>query len=170
MRGTGKSKETGSTRIPFEDRYNHFAFPEPNSGCFIWTGNLSWNGYGTLKMGYKREGNRRTEWAHRAAYEYFVGPIPEGLDLDHKCRMRCCVNPDHLEPVTRGENTKRGLLPGMLRAQKAAQTHCKSGHPLSGDNLKMSVSGGRLCRACRKKWAYDAARVRRNMPRCLPTL
>jgi HNH endonuclease len=156
MKGTGKSKETGSTRIPFADRYNHFALPEPNSGCFIWMGNISWNGYGTLKIGYKKEGNRKTEWAHRAAYEYFVGPIPEGMDLDHKCRMRCCVNPDHLEPVTRVENTRRGNLFSVLKARAALQTHCKRGHALSGSNLRISTGGSRLCRTCRTMYATKA--------------
>jgi HNH endonuclease len=156
MKGTGKSKETGNVRIPFEDRYNHFAFPEPNSGCFIWMGNISWNGYGTLKTGYKSEGTRKTEWAHRAAYEYFVGPIPEGMDLDHKCRMRCCVNTDHLEPVTRLENTRRGNLFAVLKARAELQTHCKRGHILSGSNLRISTSGSRLCRTCRNMYATKA--------------
>src|ERR1700721_2858484 len=109
MYGTGKSRETGRTRIPFEDRYDYFTIPEPNSGCYIWLGYMEPNGYGKIKVGYKSEGTRRTTWAHLASYEHFIGPIPDGMDLDHKCRVRCCVNPNHLEPVTRKENVARGV-------------------------------------------------------------
>jgi hypothetical protein len=157
--GTGKSRESGSARIPFQDRYDHFTIPEPNSGCYIWMGNLSWNGYGSIKVGYKSEGNRKTEWAHRAAYEYFVGPIPKGMDLDHKCRVRCCVNPAHLEPVTRSENNKRGLLPSIIRARAASKTHCKRGHPLSGDNLYIGTGNRRVCRTCKGDWQRDKRRI-----------
>lgn len=76
--------------------------PVPESGCWIWTGELNRNGYGRVwRLG-------RRVMAHRAMYELLVGPIPEGLVLDHLCRVRCCVNPKHLEPVTVRENTIRG--------------------------------------------------------------
>lgn len=127
----------GPFRSSFEDRYNHFAFPEPNSGCFIWMGALSHNGYGMMAVS---GANKKVVYAHRAAYEHFIGPIPDGLDLDHKCRMRCCVNPDHLEPVTRKENLRRGV-------RKSLQTHCKFGHLLSGKNL-VPDKKGRRCRIC----------------------
>lgn len=156
----GKSIESGNVRIPFEVRYEHFTIPEPNSGCVFWLGPLSWNGYGKIKIGYKSEGTRRTAWAHRVAYEYFIGPIPAGMDLDHKCRVRCCVNPNHLEPVTRKENTRRGMLAATIRAKNAAVTHCKNGHLLSGENLYVN-SGHRVCRTCKIAWskAYDARKI-----------
>lgn len=75
--------------------------PEPNTGCWLYT-NVFNNGYGQIQI------NGRDTLAHRTAYEYFKGPIPEGLELDHLCRTKACVNPDHLEPVTRSENVRRG--------------------------------------------------------------
>lgn len=156
----GKSIESGSVRIPFATRYEYFTIPEPNSGCVIWLGPLNKNGYGKMITGYKSEGTRRTAWAHRLVYEYFVGPIPAGLDLDHKCRVRCCVNPNHLEPVTRKENMRRGMHATSVKARNVLRTHCKNGHPLSGDNLYLN-SGHRVCRTCKKAWskAYDARTI-----------
>lgn len=75
----------------------------PECGCWIWLGELNRNGYGRISLGGKRL------MAHRVLYELMVGPIGEGLVLDHLCRMRCCVNPAHMEPVTVRENTLRGL-------------------------------------------------------------
>jgi transcriptional regulator with XRE-family HTH domain len=72
------------------------------NGCWIWLGRINGFGYGEIKCG-----ERRLK-AHRVSYEHHVGPIPEGLDLDHLCRVRPCVNPEHLEPVTRSENVRRG--------------------------------------------------------------
>lgn len=71
-------------------------------GCWLWSGSTNGHGYGRLARSGKLHG------AHRFAYEHFIGPIPNGLDLDHLCRVRLCVNPSHLEPVTRGENLLRG--------------------------------------------------------------
>ena len=78
--------------------------------------------------------------AHRVAYELQVGPIPVGLQLDHLCRVRSCVNPAHLEPVTSAENTRRGL--------RAMKTHCPQGHPYAGENLLIRPTGQRRCRTC----------------------
>lgn len=76
--------------------------PEPNSGCWIWLGNVKKNGYGSLTVGQKNY------YSHRLSYEAFIGKIPKNLVLDHKCRLRCCCNPYHLEPVTQKENFNRG--------------------------------------------------------------
>ena len=77
-------------------------FPEPMSGCWLWIGDCTMRGYGRIKV------QRKETYAHRASYELFIGKIPAGLVVDHKCRTLCCVNPDHLEPVTQGENVRRG--------------------------------------------------------------
>jgi hypothetical protein len=83
--------------------------------------------------------------AHRAYYLMCKGPIPDGLSIDHLCRNRLCINPLHLEAVTPVENTLRGESPA---AQNKRKTHCKHGHPLSGDNLGMRADGSRRCRQC----------------------
>jgi hypothetical protein len=114
------------------------------SGCWQWTASVNHHGYGDFAPGEGRSGAVR---AHRWAYEHFVGPIPEGLQIDHLCRNRRCVNPAHMEPVTSATNTHRGMAPAAVNARK---THCsRAGHPLSGPNLLVDSKGKRRCRACR---------------------
>lgn len=83
--------------------------------------------------------------AHKWAYESIVGPVPEGMELDHLCRNRACVNPAHLEAVSRRVNQLRGL---SISAKNARKTHCVHGHPLTGENV-YEWRGSRYCRACR---------------------
>ena len=109
-------------------------------GCTIWLGAVDAQGYGR----YCRD------WAHRLVYEATIGPVPSGLQLDHLCRNRLCVNPHHLEPVTNRVNTLRGVGPTALNAKK---THCHKGHPFSGSNLIVLPDGSRRCRACRNERA-----------------
>lgn len=111
----------------------------PN-GCWNWTGLLDRDGYGKMKV------DGKTVRPHRFAYENARGPIPCGLELDHLCRNPRCANPDHLEAVDTRTNTLRGTNPP---AQNARKTHCKRGHLLTGDNLRMS-GGSRVCRTCRR--------------------
>lgn len=79
-----------------------FAKVDATGPCWLWLGSLNNAGYGKLTV------RRVNLYAHRFAHECLVGPVPEGLELDHLCRVRRCVNPDHLEPVTRSENVRRG--------------------------------------------------------------
>lgn len=129
---------------PYRDpmlRFEDFVMPEPNSGCWLWMASLNSGGYGKFKV------NKCSEGAHRWIYEQVVGKIPHGLHLDHLCRVRSCVNPAHLEPVTQKENNLRGFGAAGLNARK---THCLRGHILSGDNLQIRPDGGRTCRKCRR--------------------
>lgn len=115
-------------------------------GCWGWLGTLQTSGYGTFPIG--RSGR---VLAHRWAYEHLVGPIPAGLTIDHLCRNRACVNPSHMEVVTRGENTRRALL---LRAPKA---QCAHGHDFTAENTYVRPANSeRACRACRRR--IDRAR------------
>lgn len=128
-------------------------------GCIHWTGYIDEDGYGVISI----EG--RSVLVHRAAYEFFIGPIPEGLQLDHtchdpaictpgrSCRHRRCVNGWHLEPVTCRTNLLRG---GTFQAANAAKTHCPQGHPYDEANTYINGVGGRECRACNA--AYERRR------------
>ena len=125
------------------ERFMRHVVPVTESGCWLWAGVWNTKGYGIIQVNHYRYA------AHRIAYELFTGPIPEGLQIDHLCRVRCCVNPVHLEVVTSRENTLRGMSP---QAQLARQTHCKYGHPLAGDNLlRLKNPRLRACRACNKR-------------------
>lgn len=99
--------------------------------------------------------------SHRHAYESLVGPIPGELTIDHLCRVRCCVNPDHLEPVTRGENVRRGEAGRVVAAMHRAKTHCPHGHPY--DARSVEPRGWRRCRSCRR--LIDQRRWRAKHPR-----
>lgn len=125
--------------LSVEQRFWRFVSPEPMSGCYLWMGADNQVGYGQMTI------NGRRVLAHRLSYEMYKGPIPDGLELDHKCRVRCCVNPDHLEPVTRRENVMRGQSPTRFNAEK---THCKRGHEFTIENTKIEPPNHRSCRTC----------------------
>lgn len=110
-------------------------------GCWLWVASLTAGGYWRFKSG----GIMRM--AHRVSYEMLVGPIPRGLTLDHLCRNRRCVRPDHLEPVTMRINILRGET---ITAANASKTACHHGHTLAGDNLFVRRDGRRRCRTCER--------------------
>lgn len=114
--------------------------PEPNSGCWLWIGATT-NGYGVTSL------NGVLYRAHRVFFEATHGPVKMGLQIDHLCRVRSCVNPDHLEAVTQQENIARGDGGAHWRNK----THCPSGHPYSGDNLYLNSKGYRWCKTCRRE-------------------
>lgn len=126
------------------ERFLKYTLPDPNSGCWLWSGATTKAGYGVLNL------SRKVHLAHRMSYELFIGPIPEGLQLDHLCRIRCCVNPKHLEPVTNQENARRGLGGKWFGKIQSAKTHCPFGHEYSQENT-MLQKGHRLCRTCRRR-------------------
>ena len=127
---------------------------QPN-GCWVWQRSIGAGGYGQAWD----TNNKKVVKAHRFSYERSVGPIPDGLTIDHLCRVRACVNPAHLEPVTPRTNILRGVAPSARQAQ---QTHCKNGHALTGDNVYPTLRG-RHCRQCRKDYTKtDEHRARRK--------
>lgn len=105
--------------------------------CWPWQGTIN-NGYGHFNI--QRDRSKFTVKAHRIAYELVVGPIPEGLTIDHLCRNKVCMNPAHMEPVTHGENARR---------RNAAQTHCIHGHAYTPENTYINPKGARVCRTCK---------------------
>lgn len=121
----------------------------PESGCWIWLGALTKWGYGNFT--YIKNGKRSWIGAHRFSYLHFKGLIPPHTELDHLCRVTCCVNPDHLEPVSHRENTRRGY---SITAKNSQKTHCKRGHPLVGNNLYIRPNikwPARNCKTCGKE-------------------
>lgn len=128
--------------IPILDRL--FAKVEKTDSCWIWQGATA-KGYGVLGTGKRRVKEQRG--AHVILYEHSVGPIPEGLELDHLCRNRACVRPDHLEPVTHQENTRRGMAPSAISYRTNI---CQSGrHELNLENAHTTRAGKRYCKICR---------------------
>lgn len=125
----------------------------PNTGCQLWLGAASKQGYGSVCF------RGRSASAHRTSYELAKGPIPKGLVIDHLCRVPACVNPDHLEAVTNLENTLRGM---NFIATRKRQTHCKHGHELSGSNLMPGslIMGWRNCKKCH---AANTARYKKKL-------
>lgn len=131
-------------RVSLQERF--IAKVDRSGDCWLWTAGRYSEGYGKIQV----DGQSRL--AHRIAYELFIGPIPEGLELDHLCRIRHCVNPGHLEPVTHQANLLRSpIAPAALHARR---THCLRGHLLDGvqSNSGHTTSNrARYCKTCRRQ-------------------
>lgn len=131
------------------------------SGCWIWLASLNALGYARFRMDGR---NGSQEHAHRPAYEHWRGRIAEGLELDHLCRVRCCVNPWHLEPVTGHENLLRS--PFTQASINRAKTHCPSGHAYADTAVSYaSMPGARVCAECARaralKYYYRSGKAKR---------
>ncbi len=127
MAKTSRTRFKGSVA----ERLLHYSMPITESGCLIWLGALNEDGYGP----------------HRLAYETFVGPIPAGLEIDHLCRVRCCINVLHMEPITHAENVRRGNSGIHL----SSRTHCGYGHEFTVENTAYAPgTHGRVCKECHR--------------------
>lgn len=136
------------------------SIPEPNSGCWIWTGATCSGGYAML---HRRGTKSAVDRAHVLSYQAARGEIPEGFQIDHKCRVRSCVNPDHLEAVTPQVNWERGV---SLPAINSRKTHCSRGHEYTADNtifnLRKNGKPGRRCRTCHNEWSRNKWRQKND--------
>lgn len=136
-------------RAPLRDRLEA-KIDRHDDGCWIWTAGGDSHGYGVVWL----DGHSRG--AHRVIYELLVEPIPDGMEIDHLCRVRECVNPEHMEIVTRRKNGLRGIGPAARNARK---TVCKRGHP-----FEMRPGGGRICRICQREAIRAWAQQHRRKP------
>lgn len=137
---------------PDNDRDRFWAKVDKSGEHWLWTGATASEGrYGAATL------NGCIQPAHRVAWQLEVGPIPDGLDLDHVCRVTLCVRPEpeHLEPVTHKANVLRGT---SHQARNAVKTHCKRGHAFTEENTYRLKSGGRSCRTCNRMHARENTR------------
>ena len=147
-------------RMPAAARFWGKVNKDGPGGCWLWGGGFHSNGYGQFNPTRKHNA-----LAHRYAYEQLRGIITEGLTLDHLCRNRACVNPEHLEPVTNKINILRGK---SLPAHNAAKTHCLRGHPYDMFNTYTKPNGQRVCKTCRAADPhYHLSKQQRQVPKLL---
>lgn len=161
--GEGVTARFERTAEAWMEHFGDWFVPVTETGCWLWTRHVGKDGYAKVPFRASCRG------AHRWAYELLRGPVPDGLQLDHLCRVRSCVNPAHLEPVTARENTLRGKT---ITARNATTTHCPQGHPYDARNTWVH-KGYRHCRECRRlnaralyRAAHPGCRQYRERPSC----
>lgn len=138
--------ERRACRAP-EERF--LAKVDKTETCWLWHGASKASGYGVMRIGPASAG---MVYVHRFSYELYVGPIPDGLQIDHLCRVRNCVNPSHLEPVTLQVNVMRSDHPIAIRRRTGL---CKWGHPITPDNTYLRADGTTECLPCRRERARE---------------
>lgn len=159
--GCLQREASAARKLPPQTRFDKKWIPEPFSGCWLWTAHCH------RKTGYPEiRFKKGTSYAHRVAYELYVGPIPVGLTIDHLCRTKSCVNPSHLEAVSLKENILRGDSSSAVNKRK---THCKRGHALTENNIYQHhwlKYGWRNCIACNRERA-EITNEKRKSQKCL---
>lgn len=144
---------------PVVERIMEKVVIDQETNYWVWTACKNKLGYGSIIIGSRSDGTRKSKRVYRALYECLFGKIQDGLVLDHLCRNPSCVNPNHLEPVTQKENILRGNSPQAVNARKNL---CKDGHPLDG--LQKS---GRFCKQCARVSRRESMRRKRRREKCL---
>ena len=132
-----------------QDRFNDKWIPVSESGCWLWTAAVSGqsssgNQYGYIQVGTKKQPQLKR--AHRLSYELFVGDIPDGMLVRHKCDNPLCVNPDHLELGTHQDN-----MSDMAERDRRKKAHCKRGHELNDENSYVNARGHKYCKVCKRE-------------------
>jgi len=148
---TGQGEKRSTKLKTFDDV---LALIDKTGPCWLWQGHITASGYGRMRIG----GGRRA-FVHRYVYEHLVGPIPEGLVIHHECRVKRCVNPDHLRAVTSRENT---MADPTVTSINAAKTSCPQGHPYDSVGRKGDGTFSRRCSICRAAHMRDWRRRQRG--------
>lgn len=147
----------GKTTKPLQKRIKDNTITDQN-GCWVWQKRIQWNGYAQICVGSRTDNSRKNVNAHRASYEAFVGPLKQGFHIDHLCRNRACVNPEHLEQVTPKENVHRS---DAVYKRLMSKTRCIWGHAFTDKNTYIwPKSGHRTCKQCSRQRHRQYAKAR----------
>ena len=140
-------KEMGQINI---QRFEKYISVEPNSGCWLWTGAWSKSGYGSFRV------ENKSQNAHRVAYKLYLGPLKNGMMIDHICRNRACVSPDHLRQVTPRQNILENSM--SISAISAKRNCCKRGHVYVPGSFRITANK-RVCKLCRESWPSETRKA-----------